>query len=166
MMAFVASVLSITSCKKGDDGPPGTANVKYSEWFTPATYKKDTVFGQWGFNYTMAVPGITQDILDKGTVLVFGKLKGYNAQIWPADQVAQLPITVTYQTGGTTNDTWSGLATPGNLKIRFVNDRNIYTTISTTHQFRYIIIPGGLPAGRGTASASYEEICRMYGVPE
>ncbi|MEO5564704.1 MAG: hypothetical protein ABIR18_14760 [Chitinophagaceae bacterium] len=165
LSALVASLFFIASCKKGDDGEPGTANVKYSEWFTPTPYIKDTVFGVWGFKYIKAVPEITQEILDKGTVLVFAKLIGYNSLIWPAGQVGQLPINVTYIQSGVTTDNWAATANVGNIKIRFTNDRNIYTSIASTHQFRYVIIPGGVPMGRGI-SLNYEDICKMYNIPE
>ncbi|PSL42699.1 hypothetical protein CLV51_11185 [Chitinophaga niastensis] len=170
-------MLAGAGCKKGDTGPKGdtgqqgaqgpvgTPNVIYSSWFTPSLYIKDTVFGIWGLNYNKAAASITQQVLDSGTVLTFGKLEGYNSIIWPKGQVAQLPITVTYIIGPTQNDTWSALATVGNLHIRFVNDHNLYGNISTTHQFRYIIIPGGKPGAR-VAQLSYEEICRQYNIPE
>ena len=62
-------------------------------------------------------------------------------------------------------DTWSAYASPGNLKIRFVNDKNSYPSIATAHQFRYIIIPGGIPAGRGLP-LTYEDVCKRYNIPE
>jgi hypothetical protein len=165
---IVVVLFIIAGCKKGDtgpQGPEGNANVIYSNWFTPATYKKDTVFGIWGFSYTMAVPAITQPILDSGAVLVFAKMHGYNPAVWPNGQVGQLPITINYIQGGLQVDTWQGYATPGNLKVRFTNDHNIYTAIANTHQFRYIIIPGGTASGR-MRQLSYEEICRMYNITE
>lgn len=167
IMAFVV-IAVFTSCKKGDTGPqgqPGTANVIYSQWFTPSPWKKDTVFSVFGFNYSKAAPEITQQVLDSGTVITFGKLLGYNPIVWPTTQVSQLPINLTYQQGTIMTDTWSAYATPGNLRIRFVNDKNYYSTIATGHQFRYIIIPGGEAAGRGRA-LTYEEVCRKYKVPE
>lgn len=168
---MLALVMTVLSCKKGDTGPagpPGTANVQYSDWFTPNPYIKDTIFGIWGHKYNKAAPGITQQVLDSGTVLTFGKLLGYNQSVWPANVVQQLPIQLTYrQSGATMTDTWSARASPGNLQIRFVNDHNEYNVISNTHQFRYIIIPGGKPlAGGRVAQRSYEEICREYGIPE
>jgi hypothetical protein len=166
IVAFSVTLLSV-ACKKGDDGAPGspgTANVKFSDWFTPATYKKDTVFGIWGFSYNKSATAITQNVLDSGTVLVFAKMYGYNTLVWPAGNVGQLPITITYMQSGLQNDTWQYKASPGNLNIRFQNDHNIYTSISTTHQFRYIIIPGAVAAGRGI-NMSYEEICRQYNIP-
>ncbi|PZR21133.1 MAG: hypothetical protein DI538_29830, partial [Azospira oryzae] len=98
--------ISATQCKKGDtgpQGPPGTANVIYSEWFTPNPYIKDTIFGIWGFKYNKAAPLITQQILDSGSVLTFGKLLGYNPAVWPTNVVQQLPIQITYKQSGNTN---------------------------------------------------------------
>ncbi len=170
---FSAAVvlLSVVSCKKGDIGPEapkGTANVIYSAWFPASPWVKDTVFDLYGFNYNKAATEITQQVLDSGTVLTFGKLAGYNTLIWPAAQVGQLPITVSYKfsAGGITyNDTWSAIATAGNLRIRFVNDQNYYGSIATSHQFRYIIIPGGKPTAR-IAQLSYAELCKQYNIPE
>ena len=61
----------------------GTANVIYSGWITPPTYAKDTVFGTVHFDANIPASKITQAILDRGTVLVYGKLDGYNPAIWP-----------------------------------------------------------------------------------
>lgn len=171
IIAFTMVVFA--SCKKGDigpkgdTGPKGTANVIYSEWFTATPWKKDTVFGIWGFNYSKAAPGITQQVLDSGTVLTFGKLLGYATSVWPTTQIGQLPINLTYiQSGITMTDTWSAYASEGNLRIKFVNDKNFYTTIATTHKFRYIIIPGGAPTTGRSRPLSYEEICEKYRIPE
>jgi hypothetical protein len=195
MKAFFVSVailtLSIASCKKGDTGPAGTANVIYSDWFQPASYTKDTVFGIWGFSYIQSAPEISQNVVDSGSVIVYGKLTGYNPLIWPAAQVAPLPISLTYVQGATMTDTWSGLVSPGQIKIRFVNDHNYWTSLATTHKFRYIVIPGAKKTAASTAVApgmvtrsgnildagtlrdladnwthmSYEHACDKLGVP-
>lgn len=168
LMVCIAVILSTISCKKGDtgpQGPEGNANVIYSQWFTPATYKKDTLFGSWGFSHTEPAAAITQSILDSGAVFVFAKLLGYNPAVWPATQVGHLPITISYiQSGVTQNDTWSSRAFVGNIKIRFVNDHNIYNVIATQHQFRYIIVPGGT-VGRMNPQ-SYKEISALYNIPD
>ncbi|NML20929.1 hypothetical protein HHL16_08590 [Pseudoflavitalea sp. G-6-1-2] len=159
--------LAVFSCKKGDtgpDGPPGTANVIYSAWFTPDKYIKDTVFGVWGFKYNKAAPEITQRILDSGVVLTFGRLSGYNPSIWPDNQVSQLPISVNYISGGQQEDVWSAYASPGNLRIRFTNDHNYWTTIANAHSFRYVIVPGG-KAIAGLPDKSYREISNLYHLP-
>jgi hypothetical protein len=168
LFVLTALVLAVTSCKKGDTGPqgePGTANVIYSPWFKPASYKRDTIYGVWGYNHNEVAPAITQHVLDSGTVLTFGKLLGYNASVWPEGQIGQLPVTVSYMQGNLQIDTWQAYATAGNLRIRFTNNNNLYTSITAQHQFRYIIIPGGAPTAR-MAQLSYSELCRKYNIPE
>ena len=176
----------------GSSGPTGTANVQYSDWFTPAAYTKDTVIGSYGFYYDKAATAITQVILDSGVVLTFGKLDGYITSIWPTNQVAQLPIAITYLNGSTGNiDTWSALATVGNLRIELISSTNAYGSISNAHQFRYVIIPGGVKlnssglfpsAGQTQVNSeensrkqevisnysqmSYEQICTLLNIPE
>jgi hypothetical protein len=208
---FTLSLL-LLSCTKGDQGPAGaagpagatgatgaqgaagSANVIYSQWFTPSTWAKDTVFGIYGFVYNKATTDINQPILDSGVVLTYGKLDGYVSSIWPTNQVAQLPITVTYQEGSTTYiDTWQAFATLGNLEIQFQDDLDLYGGISNAHQFRYIIIPGGKASTVGGASVttgiytanghkldasavrdviqnykslSYTQVCARLGIPE
>lgn len=168
-ISILVLLITLNSCKKGDTGPQGpvgSANVIYSEWFTAGTWKKDTLFGIYGFNYNKPAADITQQVLDSGVVLVYGKLLGYVTSVWPAAQVGQLPITLNYmQSGKTQTDTWSGFATAGNLRIRFVNNTNEYNVIATNHQFRYIIIPGGKKGAR-VAQRSYQEICEAYQIPE
>jgi hypothetical protein len=184
--SFVFLLLA-NSCQKGGTGPEGakgdsgatgpagptgatgSANVIYSAWFTASPWIKDTVFDVYGFNYTKAVTELTQNILDSGTVITYGKLMGYNTLIWPTGQVSQMPIIINYKfsAGGITyTDTWSALATPGKLKIRFVDNQNYYGSIATSHQFRYIIIPGGKAASGRIAQLSYHDICYIYHIPE
>lgn len=197
LLCATVIALLLIACQKGDTGPAGatgSANVIYSSWFTPASYTKDTVFGIWGFNYNETAAAITQPILDSGTVLTFGKLDGYVTSIWPTNQVAQLPIVITYLDGSTANiDTWSAYATLGNLRINLVSSLNAYGGISNAHQFRYIIIPGGVKTGSSVgvgptegkgnvvndsqragvqevltnySQMSYAEICQRLGIPQ
>jgi hypothetical protein len=164
----------------GVPGPAGSANVIYSDWFTPNPYVLTTVFGMKNFDFNQAAPGISQDILDKGEVLVYGKLLGYVPSIWPAGQVSKLPISLTYISGSQQTDTWSGYATAGNLRINFVNSANLYTSISTSHTFRYILIPGGVSGSTANLvsnskqksakvdfkSMTYEQVCDYLKIPK
>ena len=135
---------------------------------------------------------ITQGVLDSGTVITFGKLDGYVTSIWPTNQVEALPIVITYMDGSSPNiDTWQALLTPGNLRIQLQSSLNAYGSISTAHQFRYVVIPGasavtaasiapGLRSGNSgipdAASVTevrqhyqqmgYSEICRRLNIPE
>jgi hypothetical protein len=129
----------------GSTGATGSANVIYSAWTTPASYTKDTIFSTYHFYANIAATKITQAILDNGTVIVYGKLDGYTTTIWPTAQVSALPIIITYTEGTTVyTDTFSSLITPGNIKVDFMDDKNLYGGISNAHQFRYIIIPGAV----------------------
>ena len=170
--SLILMVVFVCSCKKGDTGPKGpagTANVIYSEWFIPSSYTMTTIFGIKNFDHPRQAPAITQAIIDSGMVLTFGKLSGYNSQVWPAGQIAQLPVSITYMQGNTTTDTWSAFDSVGKLRINFVNNLNIYNSISTQHSFRYIIVPGGFKASNGRRidlhSMSYNEVCDLLKVP-
>ena len=204
MLLLVISAFIFTNCtKEGPEGPAGatgpqgptgntgptgpqgvvgSANVIYSAWFTPATYTSSSVFGITNFDFNKAATGITQAILDNGVVLTYGKLLGYNPAIWPITQVGQLPINLTYVQGSTMTDTWTAFSTVGNLRINFVNSANFYTSISNAHQFRYVIIPGGVLGGRSANTEktaeingqfytesqlkgmSYNDICNLVGI--
>jgi hypothetical protein len=145
----------------GATGATGTANVIYSDWITPSSYALTTTFGVNHLDANITASTITQNILDNGAVLVYGKLDGYSTDIWPAAQVGQLPISVTYIQGASTyTDTWSANITVGNIQIDFVNNINAYSTISTLHQFRYIIIPGGVKTLGSINPKNYNEVAQ------
>jgi len=140
-------------------GLRGTANIHYSNWITPATYAKDTIFGSVHFDANIAASLITQNLIDKGSVLVYGKLDGYNPVIWPTNQVSQLPILINYMSGTTPNlDTWSANVTVGNIQIDLVSSLNAYGSISNAHQFRYIIIPAGAVTLGSANPKNYSEV--------
>jgi hypothetical protein len=148
-------------------GPPGTANVIYSDWITPTTYTKDTIFSTFHLFADIPASKITQAILDKGTVVVYGKLTGYNPVIWPATQVSALPIVITYQEGTQIyNDTWSALITLGNVRIQFTDDQNLYNTISNAHQFRYVIIPGAVHTTGSVNIKDYHQVQQAFHIPD
>jgi len=172
---LLAGIAFFTACKKGDTGPqgqPGTANVKYSDWFKPDVYASATLYGMKNFTYDKTAPDITQQVLDSGMVIVFGKLLGYNQSIWPTTQVAQMPIALTYVQGGSTQtDMWSALIAPQKVTIRFINDKNYYNALATDHVFRYVIVPGGSKVSARRAAVnyqqmSYSEICNFLQIPE
>lgn len=150
---------------QGPAGPAGTANVIYSDWIKPATYTKTTVFSTIHFSYTITEAQITPDILDKGTVIVYGKLNGYNPVIWPVDNVGMLPIVITYLVGTDNNiDTWSSTISLGKIQLDVTSSLNQYSSISNSHSFRYVIIPGGIhsAAVAHTNFRNYEEVKRTF----
>lgn len=151
----------------GPTGATGTANVLYSDWFTPSSYTQTTIFGTIHFDADKAATGITQAILDNGTVLVYGKLDGYNPIIWPTAQVSTLPIEITYMSGTTQNiDSWSALITLGNVRIDLASSSNAYGSISNAHQFRYVIIPGGVHTLAHINIKNYAEVKQALHLPD
>ncbi len=166
----------------GVNGKDGNANVMASNWFIPSSYTLSTGFGGIKvLDHDQAAPDITQEIIDSGVVLVYGKLRGYSTSIWPTNQVSLLPITLTYGQSPTNIDTWTAILSAGNIKIRFVNNINTYTSIGTTHQFRYVIIPSsGSASGRianfsrksltdhlanaGVDINNFDEVAAYYGI--
>ncbi len=180
LLAIAFMMLAASSCgKNGNPGPQGpigpagptgatgTANVIYSDWTTPSTYTKDTIFSTYHFYANIAATKITQAILDNGTVLVYGKLDGYTSIIWPSSQVSPLPITVTYMEGAAVyNDTWQAFSTVGNIKIDFVDDKNLYGSISNAHQFRYVIIPGGVHTLAHINIKNYQAVQQALHLPD
>ena len=151
----------------GAQGATGTANVIYSDWVTPATYTKTTIFGTFNFSYNIPASKITQAILDNGSVIVYGRLNGYNPVIWPTNQVSSLPIIINYLSGTTPEiDTWAALSTVGNIQINMTNNNNVYSSISNAHSFRYIIIPGGVHTLGSINPKNYNQVKQALHLPD
>jgi hypothetical protein len=153
-------------CKKGDDGAKGdtgTANVMYSPWldvdFSPVVDGADTI----AWTATIDAPKITKQILDSGTVKVY-----FNAGTSTTPAVFPLPLA----------DFAYGL--PGgvqNINLYFtVGKINLYATqdggtegsgSTKSWQYRYVIIPGGVPTGRSVVNwNSYETVKSFYNIPD
>ena len=174
VILFIGLLMITLSCRsedaeQGPQGEPGTANVIYSPWFTADNFTEATVYGIKNMYYVKSAPQITQEILDTGVVLVYGNLSGYVSTVWPAGQVSQLPISLTYVQGGQTmTDTWSAVQTVGKLTMKFINDKNYYTAsgLSTVHKFRYVIIPGGVAGKQNLdySKMSYKELCAKFNI--
>jgi hypothetical protein len=99
-------------------------------------------------------------------VIVYGRLNGYNPVIWPTNQVSALPVIITYLNGTTSNiDTWSALTTLGNIQISLESNTNAYSSISNTHSFRYIIIPGGVVTLGSINPKNYQQVKQALHLP-
>src|SRR5215216_2936662 len=88
------TVIILSSCKKGDDGaqgPPGTANVIYSNWLD---VKYESIPDQSGGDPIwvgeISAPKLVDSILNKGTVKVYVNISD-NPVADPL--IAPLPIT-------------------------------------------------------------------------
>jgi len=121
-------------------------NVINSEWINPTHYIKDTVYGIWGFSYTIDDPRITQDVVDKGSVMVYGNLSAYDKYLWShtQEQAGILPVTIIYiQNNILYTDRWTASVSLGKIKIRFTDDHNLYLNgiAAGANSFRYVIMP-------------------------
>lgn len=141
-----------TPGEKGDQGEPGTANVIYSDWFT---ISQSDWSGIGGTKITEAIdaPEITQDIIDKGVVLVYHQFN---------NQTRQLPYS--YSPNGlhlVYKFVISSITIEG-----FHLDASAISAISPL-KFRYVILPGGVAAGGriGLDYSDYEAVSAYYGIP-
>ncbi len=145
---------------QGDQGDPGTANVIYSDWF-------DTELGgdiaASNESFTIAAPEIDADMLDFGTVLVYGR------RDVPAI-VYQLPIVF----GAARQQSYFFSATAQEIRIS-VHATDLGGDVGNgafIEQYRYVLIPGGAStSGKSTTSKdyskmTYEEIVALFNIPE
>ncbi|AXY77521.1 hypothetical protein D3H65_27610 [Paraflavitalea soli] len=178
-------MVAIAACKKGDTGPKGdagaqgapgaagpkgTANVIYSAWIStnpwaPSTTSTGT--GKATYYYDIASTKVTQGIIDSGTVLVYAKFVADP----DGNGIAKLLPSIYYNVGGATTQFRFQHGLLLNT-IRVICDVVPTGIPNTSNQVRYVIIPGGTPAsGRSMTMSdyskmSYEEVCRLYNIPE
>lgn len=140
---FTISCTKPENGKDGVAGTTGTANVFYSNW-APIAFTGVPLSG------SIIAPKITQDVLDRGAVMVYYK-DGSGIAVF-------VPISFN-----------SGYAiytlTLGNIFIQ-----TNYGSLSNAG-WRYIIIPGGVSVnGRmmqtNYSKMSYSEVCRSLNIPE
>gem|GEM_PF-661096 len=157
------------SCSKGKDGaqgPPGTANVIYSSWFSSGGAWDTTTAPPYGAYalFNKAAQQITQAVMDSGVVLAY--MKG-DPTTGLMNEVFPLPYSVGVGYGFT--DIWDFvLNAPGNIRFLYKSDNPWTPAELGSISFRYIIIPGGTPGGRmlNPRKMTYEEVCEAYGIPE
>lgn len=174
----VLLMIFFTACKKGDTGPKGdagpqgekgTVNVIYSAWMATNPWIASTTStgtGKATFYFDITSTQVTQGIIDSGTVLVYAK---FVADL-DGTSIAKLLPSI-YYNAGSANTQYRfqhGLLLN---KIRIICDVLPTGSPSSSNQVRYIIIPGGTPAsGRvmkpDFTTMSYDEVCRLYGIPE
>ena len=90
---------------------------------------------------------------------------GYSLHFWPKDRVSLLPIVLVRRRGkDTVTDAWSAHPSAGNLQIDFSSSDN--SNPSYSHQFRYVIIPGGLKTLGGADPKNYKEFKQALHLPD
>lgn len=143
----------------GATGATGTANVIYSAWITAPTAVAETIDGTSGMSTSISAPELSEDILSKGTILVY---VSYGA--------GTFTLPYTSLAGGTAN-TISAIATAKKIKLfRFTHSGAGTVGLPTTLSWRYILIPGGVAAATAKSAKtdyskmSYEEVCAHFNI--
>jgi hypothetical protein len=162
----------------GVAGPTGTANVIYGSWIdmnvagywyklgSANTGGGNTNNNSYGWGADFAAP-ITQDILDKGVVLVYGKYYSGSSD----KKVYLLPGTAYFG---------QYVTTELNIVLNRVYIQQVwsykdvslvptsYSPSNYLSQFRYIIIPGSVAGGRKAAVdySDYEAVKAYYGLKD
>ena len=158
----LVSIISYTGCIQEEiPGPAGQdATVYYSEWFSPSQWSG--VSGDWYFE--ASAPDLTEDIVENGVVLAYVWLAG---DLYEASSVRPLPA---YAVGAN----WSYLIYKYG-SVEFTCDM-ITQPGTDGNKFRFIALPGSIPALKSTSSTSlslqelknmsYQEVCKLYNIPE
>lgn len=138
----------------GPAGPAGTANVFYSSWAAAGPWGKTTYNSLVRSYIDIPAPRLTQDVLDKGVVLVYGKVNTSD------NYVRQLPITLKSQF---TEEFIDYTLSINSLRIW---STPIAATVdpSSAYQFRYVVIPGGQAIRMNYEKLSYEEAKVLFDI--
>ncbi|MBF4464512.1 hypothetical protein [Flavobacterium sp. LC2016-12] len=143
----------------GAPGATGTANVIYSAWINAPTAAAENIDGTSGMSTTINAPELSDEILSKGTILVYVSF---------GSGTFTVPYTST--AGGFVN-TITAISTLKKIKLfRFRHDQGGTVNIPTSLSWRYILIPGGVGAATAKAAKadyakmSYEEVCAHFNI--
>lgn len=141
---------------QGPTGATGTANVIYSNWQAAGTWQTVNVFGVNRSYIDINAPRLTQEILDRGVVLVYVKLTTDN------NQVRQLPVTVYAQFTEELIDF-----------SLIVNRIRVWSTPikppvppSSNYEFRYVLIPGGQAGRMSYETLTYDEAKEQFNLAD
>jgi hypothetical protein len=168
---FLLAIFAIScSSDDGTDGvdgqavapeATGTANVIYSAWLTAPVAAVESVDGTSGMSTSLVAPELTEDILSKGTVLVYVSFGSGSFS---------LPYTST--AGGFVN-TITAISSLKKIKLfRFRHDQAATVNIPTSLNWRYILIPGGVAATTSKTAKidyskmSYQEVCAHFNIQQ
>ena len=167
-LIIVFTTLFFSGCKdeaiQGPVGPAGQdgldATVYYSEWFSPTEWSGES--GDWYFD--ASAPDLKEDIVENGLILAYVWLSD---DLYEGMAVRPLPA---YAVGAN----WSFLI-PDYESIEFTCDM-ITRPLSSENKFRFIAIPGTIPALKSASSKNkkeqelrsmtYQEVCKLFNIPE
>lgn len=150
----------------GPQGPAGfdgeNATVYYSEWFSPEAWSGQA--GDWYF--AANAPDLTEDVVEGGIILAYCWLED---DLYEGTTIRPLPA---FALGAN----WSYLIHEYG-SIEFTCDKIVDNSPpSTNHFFRFVAIPGTIPALKSSKTnnyskesllkMSYKEVCELFNIPE
>lgn len=150
---------------QGEQGETGTANVIYSDWIDS---ELDNNIIATGAGFDIDAPDLTQEIIDEGVVLVFGR----NIPGIGSPDVFQLP----FITGSNFYSFRVEDAEVLRITVASIDGTSVGSPFF--EDYRYVIIPGGQPAtgtgpgGIGTSreldftKMTYDEIVELFNISE
>ncbi len=152
----------------GEQGDTGTANVIYSDWI-PSEFDANII--ATGSSFIIDAPSLTDEIIDRGVILVYGKTKPQD--ITNDQDVIPLPIDYF----GSRQQSYRYRAEgPGELGISVGSTDGGSVGETLFDEYRYVLIPGGIPAAPsapGTVKSkvnyttmSYQQITILFNIPE
>jgi hypothetical protein len=148
--------------QQGPEGPPGTANVIYSDWLRlgdVAAESDTTILSRNYAMYDIPAPELSRDMMDNGAIMVYYRLN---------EMISPLPLTLAGMSGDGSQITISFAALyPEKLSILSQRHDNTVFTLNTNTEFRYVLIPGEMPAE--VSEEILEEYPRMidyFNIPE
>lgn len=160
----------------GAQGPAGTANVIYSNWLSFQQAQRDTVIDGTNLKCNhIPAPQLTQTIIDRGAIQVYMRFL-----------TSIMPLPYTSDAGpGNIASTASFIPKPGLLLLTRYTHNNSASIGFGSVQFRYILIPGEVSAGRNAAygerkltignetytvsqlkAMPYGQVCALLSIPE
>jgi hypothetical protein len=146
------ALMGIIGCtKEGPQGPPGNANVVSSTISSSAW-----AYSSPSWSITFTYPAITQDIIDKGAVLVYLK----NGQAF-----AQLPLTI-YQTSSYSTSI-EVASFVGGVKIFWTDSDLIQPDNPGNREFKIVVIAAsGLAKNPNLDLNDYNAVKQAYNLSE
>ncbi|WP_282055419.1 hypothetical protein [Maribacter luteus] len=146
---------------QGEQGETGAANVIYSEWLDSPLAENIALEST---NADIAAPSLSQEIVDQGVVLLYGRIET-NGNVYSLPYIGNQGVSYYY---------YHNLEVI-NIRLTTIDGSDIGSPLFSS--YRYILIPGGVQASNGIggitgksstdySKMSYEEITALFNIPE
>lgn len=150
----------------GAPGTTGTANVIYSAWFDVVyvadTFRNSGVLDTAGFYTNIAAPKITAAILNTGEIKVY-----FNTNSATNPEIVPLPYFDIYTNFSINPTFYINTAGVGSINLYATANLGTVTQAGVKYQqYRYVIIPGGMPARSMVDLNKYEQVKEFYKLPD